>query len=324
MDPEDVAQVSESLRSVLSADPTDTRRVVEEFGWADLHREDPDVAVRVLFELSGELLTTGSLLDEVMLGSVGDLADADVTRIVLPALGGVVPSGRRIDGDRIHVVGVVQDGAELAVVPTVRPDRRLELVECRVSAIDGDPLDASAGWRRVVGTVNPDRVLVSADHSDGFAPAAELWQQMLAAGRRALAHELVGVSGAMLRMTVDHVTSREQFGTALGSFQSVKHQLADVYLWREAALLAIEAAEEDPGPQSAVLAKTAAIRSSRTARAVCQQLLGGMGFTWEHDFHRYLRRALTIEPLLGGAKTLHGELGSALRSGAISRDLAAL
>jgi alkylation response protein AidB-like acyl-CoA dehydrogenase len=147
---------------------------------------------------------------------------------------------------------------------------------------------------------------------------------MVAAGRRALAHELVGVGSTMLSMTVEHVSERVQFDRPLGSFQAVKHQLADVHLWQEIAVLSAEVAWEDCGPQSAALAKAAAIRFTRSARASCQQLLGGMGFTWEHDFHRYLRRALTLEPLLGGAPDLHGELGAAVRSGKVGQALIAL
>jgi alkylation response protein AidB-like acyl-CoA dehydrogenase len=151
-----------------------------------------------------------------------------------------------------------------------------------------------------------------------------MWQHAVAAGRRAIAYELLGIGGAMAAMTVEHVCSRRQFGQPLGSFQAVKHQLADVHLWHQIAVLSADAAWEDTSPHTAALAKAAAVRFTRIARVVCQQLLGGMGFTWEHDFHRYVRRALTLEPLLGGASDLHTELGAALRAGSISDSLIAL
>jgi alkylation response protein AidB-like acyl-CoA dehydrogenase len=125
----------------------------------------------------------------------------------------------------------------------------------------------------------------------------------------------------MVRMTIEHVSSREQFNRPLGSFQAVKHQLADVHMWQQIAELSADAAWEAADGPSAALAKAAAIRFTRSARAVCQQLLGGMGFTWEHRFHRYLRRALTLEPLLGSAADIHAELGAALRSGAVDQSL---
>jgi alkylation response protein AidB-like acyl-CoA dehydrogenase len=106
--------------------------------------------------------------------------------------------------------------------------------------------------------------------------------------------------------------------------QAVKHALADVRLWQESAALAAAAAWEDRGPGSAALAKALACRASRTARQNCQQHLGGMGFTWEYAFHRYLRRALTLEPLLGGARVQQAELGRALRRGLVPMYLAQL
>lgn len=320
MDADDVAQITEGLRQVLGADPAHATSGIEEFGWTELLDDEPQVAVHTLFSLAGELLTSGSMLDSVLLRAAG--FDTGATRVALPALGGSRPAGRRTDADSVTVDGIVavpeDDGPVL--VPCLDADDRLGFVLCAVATIDGDPLDPTSPWRRVRQTVRAGDVVGPELPSD----AESAWTAMLAAGRRALAHELVGISGAMEAMTVEHVRSREQFGSALGSFQAVKHQLADVRLWREVAALSAEAAWEDGGAVSAALAKVAAIRSSRTARAVCQQLLGGMGFTWEHDFHRYLRRALTIEPLLGNAADLHSTLGSGLRAGNVGHDLVAL
>jgi alkylation response protein AidB-like acyl-CoA dehydrogenase len=118
----------------------------------------------------------------------------------------------------------------------------------------------------------------------------------------------------MLGSALEHVKTREQFGRPLGSFQAVKHALADVRVWLECALLAADAAWEDDRPESAEMAKILAGRLFRTAAANCQQVLGGMGFTWEHEFHRYLRRGLVLEPLLGSAAQLRGVLGARVRT----------
>lgn len=127
----------------------------------------------------------------------------------------------------------------------------------------------------------------------------------------------------MLTMTVEHVVTREQFGRQLATFQVVKHKLADVRHWQEVADLAAEAAwavtaADEPSAlqdevDAALLAKLLAARFVRVARENCQQLLGGMGFTAEHDFHRYLFRCLVLEPLLGGAGDLRAELGSQIK-----------
>jgi hypothetical protein len=311
MDAEDVAQIAGSLRLALSAQPEGIRRVLGEFGWRDLLADEPKVAVSTLFTLAGELLTPGSMVDAVLLHAANGASLADDARVVLPPPGTHVPLSRTVDGQTAAVEGVVQSGDGAIVVvcdpPLLRP---------------GAPLDETAGWARVSATA-PILSFVS-DWTAPHGDASAAWGYMVAAGRRALAHELVGVGSTMLSMTVEHVSERVQFDRPLGSFQAVKHQLADVHLWQEIAVLSAEASWEDGGPQSAALAKAAAIRFTRSARASCQQLLGGMGFTWEHDFHRYLRRALTLEPLLGGAPDLHGELGAAVRSGKVGQALIAL
>jgi alkylation response protein AidB-like acyl-CoA dehydrogenase len=121
----------------------------------------------------------------------------------------------------------------------------------------------------------------------------------------------------MLKLTIEHVTSRHQFGRALGSFQAVKQGLADTRAWQECADLAADAAQEDPGIEAALVAKALAGRFFRSAAENCQQYLGGMGFTWEHPFHTFLRRGLILEQLLGSAVSARSELGSTFKAGAM-------
>ncbi|MFD7008504.1 acyl-CoA dehydrogenase family protein [Rhodococcus jostii] len=322
MDADDVAQVVESLRQALTTDPSRARETLTDFGWSELLEDDSQVAVSALFSLRGELLTPGSALDQVLLQAAGIVGLATDVRVVLPASGVSRPSSRHLGEREVKIDGVVQSGSGRVLVPCVDSADELTFAVCgQLEVIEGEPLDDAAGWRRVETMQTADTVFDAAALGDD---PAHVWDRMVAAGRRALSHELVAIAAAMEVMTVEHVRSRNQFGQALGSFQAVKHQLADVHLWREVAALSAAAAWEDQGPESAALAMAAAVRSTRTARAVCQQLLGGMGFTWEHDFHRYLRRALTLEPLLGGASVLHAELGAAVRSGSISDALISL
>nr|PZM90560.1 MAG: hypothetical protein DIU77_17740 [Thermocrispum agreste] len=179
----------------------------------------------------------------------------------------------------------------------------------------GTGIDPTAGWAGLRTTLTTDRAAVAGD--------AASWRRLRAAGHRALAHELLGLGAVMLELAVAHVSSRTQFGRLLGSFQAVKHKLADVRLWQECAHLASEAAwepsDEHEAATAAVVAKVTASRFTEVARQHCQQVLGGMGFTWEHDFHRYLKRALLLESLLGGTGPLHAELGAQLRTGALPR-----
>lgn len=321
MDADDVAQVVQSLRQALSADPARARHAIDDFGWSELLDEEPKVAVASLFALYGELLIPGSALDRVLVHESGLPVPEDI-RVVLPIPAGDTPTSRWTASDSITVDGVVQAGDGPLLVPCLDDATGLSFAICEaVRPADGEALDPAAGWTRVNMTTTAERV-VGGSLDESEAPV--VWRRMESAGHRALAHELVAIGSAMKTMTVEHVRSREQFGQPLGAFQSVKHQLADVHLWHEVAALSADAAWEDMDQYAAALAKSAAIRFTRTARAVCQQLLGGMGFTWEHDFHRYLRRALTLEPLLGGARVLHTELGAALRIGAIGDSLVAL
>lgn len=317
MDDDDIGQIAEALQQTVSADPAVARDAVAEFGWHELLEDQEAVAVTTLLPIWGQSLAQGSLLDPIMLRA-GGFQDWTAMRIVLPALGAATPPARR-DGDQVMVDGVLAAGDGPILVPTVA-DGEPAFVLCEAPVLPaGDPLDPSAGWTRLIGSLT----VLETRAPENLSPA-DAWSAMIAAGRRALTYELVGAADAMLEMTVEHVTSRQQFGQALGSFQAVKHQLADVHLWIEVARLAADAAWEDGGEVAATLAKTAGVRASATARKVCQQLLGGMGFTWEHDFHRYLRRALTLEPLLGSGAELHRELGAALRAGEISAELASL
>src|SRR5690606_3185031 len=175
----------------------------------------------------------------------------------------------------------------------------------------GTGIDPAAEWSPVTTTLEVDEAAVVGD--------ADAWRRLRAAGHRALAHELAGITGVMLDLAVEHVSSRTQFGRPLGSFQAVKHKLADVRLWQECAVLASDAAgepvDDHEAATAAAIAKVTANRFAETARQHCQQVLGGMGFTWEHDFHRYLKRALLLEPVLGSTEALHAELGAQLRAG---------
>ncbi|MBA4857497.1 acyl-CoA dehydrogenase [Nocardia farcinica] len=322
MDADDVAQITASLRQALSADPHRARDTVLDFGWPEILAEEPQVAVTTLFPLAGELLAAGSVLDRVLVHAAGLDGPAADTRVVLPPPGRPMPPGRLDRSGAVHVDGVGQSGEGPLLVACADEAGQWVLAVCpSVPARAGEPLDPTAGWVRLTGTVASQQLL---DAAALGADPGEVWRRMVAAGRRALAHELVAVATAMEAMTVEHVSTRTQFGQRLGAFQAVKHQLADVHLWRQVAALSADAAWEDGGVESAALAKAAALRASRTARAVCQQLLGGMGFTWEHDFHRYLRRALTLEPLLGDRAALHAEIGAAVRAGRLGDSVAAL
>ncbi|WP_329352627.1 acyl-CoA dehydrogenase family protein [Streptomyces sp. NBC_01261] len=134
----------------------------------------------------------------------------------------------------------------------------------------------------------------------------------LAAGRVALGWWLLGTGRAMLALARQHAVDRVQFGRPLASFQAVRHRLAETLVALDGAEATLVAADDDLG---ALLAKAAAGKSALTAARHCQQVLGGIGFTAEHDLHRHVRRAMVLDGLLGSARELTREAGSLLRAG---------
>ncbi|MFH8990790.1 acyl-CoA dehydrogenase family protein [Streptomyces sp. NPDC017940] len=150
-----------------------------------------------------------------------------------------------------------------------------------------------------------------------------------------LAAEAVGAADHALARTVTHVKEREQFGRPIGSFQAVKHRLADVYVGvqaaRSAAYYAAWAAEAagagtgaaagpgggGAGERVGGLALAQGLEALRRAAAEAVQLHGGIGFTWEHDVHLYFKRAAGDELLFGPAHRLRAY--AAERAGLFAR-----
>jgi Acyl-CoA dehydrogenase, C-terminal domain len=138
------------------------------------------------------------------------------------------------------------------------------------------------------------------------------WDAALAAGRRALAAELAGIAGQMLVAARDHVLVREQFGRPIGAFQTVKHRLADVHVAIEAAHASNAAAWADGSDISAIAALCLAARAHLSAATHCHQVHGGIAFTVEHGFHRWIRRGQVLSALTGRPDDLVRSIGDRL------------
>ena len=123
----------------------------------------------------------------------------------------------------------------------------------------------------------------------------------------ALAAEMCGVAQRVLDMTVEYAKLRVAYGKPIGTYQGVKHKCADMLVDIEnAKSLTYYAAwavdEGDPDAVAAVsMAKAAASDAGRRVCAAGIQLHGGIGMTWEHDLHLYLKRAKADEIALGDA-----------------------
>jgi alkylation response protein AidB-like acyl-CoA dehydrogenase len=124
----------------------------------------------------------------------------------------------------------------------------------------------------------------------------------------ALALETVGTCQSIFDISLEHAKAREQFGVPIGSFQAIKHKFADMFvaLERARALCYFACAciaEDDPRRSLATsMAKAAAGDCQRLLVQEGIQSLGGIGFTWEHDMHLYVKRAKSSDAMFGTAR----------------------
>jgi hypothetical protein len=177
--------------------------------------------------LQGETLARSSVLDAVLLEALGSVADPDRTAVLHARPGApdraVTPVGAPdagIDG-LLHHAGAI----EAVVVPTGGGGYVIsgaDLARLDLPSVAG--LDPDLGWRRVSGPAMTGTAMTGPADGPAVAPG---WGPT-ATARRALAHELIGVSRSMLTLALGHARERHQFGRAIGSFRAVQTRLADV------------------------------------------------------------------------------------------------
>jgi alkylation response protein AidB-like acyl-CoA dehydrogenase len=250
-------------------------------------------------------------LGQVATGAItGTLALADhprqwgldtVTTRAEPADGGWTLRGTK------HGVLADADTGEVAVVARVGEGWGAFVVPgAEVTLSPVHSLDPS----RPLCTVTLDGVVVPADRALG-EPGSEASARGVARAIEeatvAMALETLGTSDALFQMVLAYVKERRQFGVPIGSFQAIKHKMTDMYVALERAralcYFAVAAIAEDDGsrPSAVDMAKAA---SDECQELVCQESLqsfGGIGYTWEHDAHLFIKRAKTTGVLFGGS-----------------------
>jgi len=213
------------------------------------------------------------------------------------------PPGRPGTAGGLVVAGVVLAGASgtAALVPLASGAVTVPFARLTTTPVDG--LDPAIGL-----------VSVAADEAEAQAHVGRAvpWDDVVAAARRALSHELVGVADAMLEVAVGQVIDRHQFGRPVGAFQAVKHRLADARVALDAARAGLAAAWRQPESRTAAMAKVLAGRAALLAAKHAQQVCGAIGFTTEHPLPGLVRRAYVLDALYGPAALLQEELGQAL------------
>jgi len=202
-------------------------------------------------------------------------------------------------------------GAADLIVVAAQTDAGTELFTLDTSApgVSITPLTSLDLGRRYA-AVKLERVFVTADSRLVFpSGAAEFGETLWWLGALLACHETLGAAGRAHELTVDYARSRVAFGRAIGSFQSIKHRLVDMRLRLETgrALAEIAAADfcaGDASPESLSVAKAYLNEHAPPLVRQCVQIHGGIGFTWEHDLHLYLRR-VEANALLYGDTSLH-------------------
>jgi alkylation response protein AidB-like acyl-CoA dehydrogenase len=191
------------------------------------------------------------------------------------------------------------------------------LVELDAPGVTIEPL-ASLDLTRRVAAVGLSAVAVAPERRLGGVTTALVRERALTMA----AAECAGGARWCLDTATQYAKDRRQFGRPIGQFQAVKHRLADMLVSVEqTTALAWDAARatdgDDPGQAalSAVLGGAVALDTYVEAAKGCVQILGGMGFTWEHDAHLHLRRSLSLRQLLGGSAPLRVEASRAALAG---------
>ena len=192
------------------------------------------------------------------------------------------------------------------LVPLHGPDAEVT-PDPRVHSLDLDGVDGALGFG-------------SAPHWFNFSPQADRDTAELAFDRAAFgtAAQLIGLSRRMLDLTVAYVTERRQFGVPIGSFQAVKHHLADARLQLDFAAPAVHRAAwslatSDPNAARDVsMAKALASDCAHLVGRKALQCHGGIGYTVEYDLHLFLKRAWALEKLWGDAAWHRDRVGRAL------------
>jgi alkylation response protein AidB-like acyl-CoA dehydrogenase len=308
--------------------------VPEEYG--GLGQDLVDVAL--IAQEHGRAVQPGPLLSNALVAlAVAECPRPDLRAAVLPALAageetatwafaeprqpwdatGIVAVAVA-DGDGFRLTGVktaVQDaGIARWLLVTARLDGRLAQF-----LVSRDTPGLTVRRQR---TIDVTRRLDEVRLTDARVPATALLTEpagaeasvaaLLRRGAVLISADSIGVGERLLEMSVEYARLRVQFGRPIGSFQAIKHKCANMRMWLQTSKAATYYAAMAVAANTADAAEAASIAKAHASEAIAAlagealQLHGGIGFTWEHDLHLYLRRAKANQVLFG-APSLHYE-----------------
>ncbi|HXY67437.1 MAG TPA: acyl-CoA dehydrogenase [Mycobacterium sp.] len=311
-----------AARSLLDA-PEEARppfwQGIVELGWLGLHIGEehggsgyglPELVV-VIDEL-GRAVAPGPFVPTVIASAViakGGTGEQK-SRLLPGLIDGTVTAGIGLDG-HVSLKDGVADGEAGLVFGAGLGDLLLVAAGDDVLVVERDRAGVSVEVpenldpTRRSGRVRLHNVTVTADD---VLPGAR--ESALALARTLLAAEAVGGAADCVDAAVDYAKVRQQFGRTIATFQAVKHHCANMLVGAESAIAAVwdasRAAAEDSSEDEAQFRLAAASAAALAFPAYARnaelniQVHGGIGFTWEHDAHLHLRRALVTTALFGG------------------------
>jgi alkylation response protein AidB-like acyl-CoA dehydrogenase len=257
--------------------------------------------------------TTGSV---ALAESAGRWRPADVTTEARRAGDGWTLHGTKafvVEGAAVDQLAVIardagtagDDGLGVWIVPTSMVETHI------VRSLDGS---------RQLATVVLDGVGVPADArlGDPGAAARDGLERALQEVTVALALETVGVCQSIFEIATQYAKDRQQFGVPIGSFQAMKHKFANMLVTLQRAraacyfAVATIAEDDDRRAVATAMAKAAAGDCQALVAQEGIQSLGGIGYTWEHDMHLYVKRAKTCDALFGSPRVHRAAVADAL------------
>ena len=361
----DSAAVRDAMTSADGFDPALWSTLVEQIGAAALSiPEEHDgagatfIETHLVCEELGRRLTPSPMLGSAVLAAQAVLAsgDAEAAARLLPSIAA---------GEQVALCWAGSGGWSIPGVRADSPANAASAADARsatltgtahhvlgadtastllVVAVSGDsvglfelPADADGVVVTRVPVMDPTRTLARVEFSGATATAITTRNSFLSrlrtAGWAAISAEQIGAARAILDATVQYTQERKQFGRVIGSFQALKHRMADMYVKVETARsLSYSAAaqvahaqavdsEQGAGPESDAAAYAAEVEAAAakvyssealqwiTGEAI--QLHGGVGITWEYDAHLYFKRAHGTAQLLGQPHELLSALETA-------------
>jgi len=294
----------EKLRELAESGEYDDAiwREMAELGWPGIFVEERhggqslgQVELTIVQEELGYALAPTPFLSNIAAGLVVTHAGSDEQRERwLPGIA---------SGESRGTVALVTDGAA-PLVPDADSAKVIFLIENGSATA----VDASSASVEQVDTIDSTRRFFRVEANGGGETLDGDVAGALQRIEVAVAAELVGVAQRTMEMAVEYSKERQQFGRPIGAYQAVSHRCAQMLLETEGAractLYASWAADHEPEslPLASSMAKAYAADAGWRVTASALQVHGGIGFTWEHDLHFFLKRARTDGALFGSAR----------------------